>query len=604
MKKIILFLLILSLLVIGGWVFAVSTKGTTNPTPGEERCHPRNAPFQDATLPIEARIDDLLGRMTLEEKIGQLALVEKNGLQKTEDISTYHLGALLSGSGSRPATNTPLAWLEMVQDFQNQAKETCLGIPVLYGIDAVHGNAGVYGATVFPHAIGLAASHDANLVGRVAHATAEEMAATGIYWNFSPSLDVTTDQRWGRVYETFGSNTTTISDLGAAAIEGLQTSTEPYLNALATPKHFVGNGATTWRSSVNADYSLDQGNTELPEAALRRDHIEAFKHAIDVGALSIMAGLNSWQGTPIAAQRHLLTDVLKHDLGFQGFVVSDWYGVYAISKDRYTATVTGINAGIDMVMLPFDYQLFATDMQQAIAAGDISQDRLNDAVRRILRAKFRVGLFDRPAASENGLATIGSTEHRALAREAVQKSLTVLKTKPGVLPLSKNGQRILVAGSGADNLGIQAGGWTLEWQGVDGNLFPGTTILNGIQNTVGPNTAIEYAIDGGLPSQVDKADVGIVVVGERPYAEGVGDRANPEFSKEDLKAIANVRARSKKLIVIVLSGRALEFPEEAKGWDTIIAAWLPGSEGRGVADGLFGVSPLVATTPVSWKIPD
>lgn len=565
------------------------------------RCHPQNAIYQQSHMSAESRAADLLSRMTEQEKMGQLALVEKNALTSPEDIRVYGLGALLSGAGSQPATNTPADWLALVAGFQAQAKETCLGIPLLYGIDAIHGHAGVNGATVFPHMIGLAASKDADLVRRVGKATAEELAATGIHWNFAPNLDIPKDQRWGRVYETFGSNPTTVTDLGTALLEGLQTPAETYPLVIATAKHFVGNGSMTWGTSGNATYKIDQGDSHLTEHTLRTEDLVPFKSTIQQGALVVMAGLNRWNGKMVTAQHALLTDILKKELGFTGFIVSDWYGVYSINSDRYVATVTGINAGIDMVMLPFEYKLFASDMERALTTGDISRERLDDAVRRILTVKFKAGLFDRPITTEVGLNTIGSAPHRRLAREAVQKSLVVLKNTKGALPLSRSASQILVAGDAANNLGRQAGAWTLEWQGVDGALFPGTTILQGIEETVVTKSHVRYSAHGDAATSTSRADIGIAVVGEKPYAEGVGDDPLPRLSDEDLATIKKLGTQCKTLIVVILSGRALALPAEAASWDAIVAAWLPGSEGQGVADGLFGISPLTGTLPVPWQ---
>lgn len=590
-------------LVVAGTITGLYLTQALAPLPTiEERCHSTNAPYKEPGLEVNQRVEDLIRRMTRQEKIGQLALVEKNGLATLDDIRDYHLGALLSGAGSKPATNTPEAWLQMVQDYQTKAKETCLEIPLLYGIDAVHGVGGVQGTTVFPHAIGLAASRDPNLVRRVAEVTAKELSALGIYWNFAPNLDVTRDQRWGRVYETFGSDTQTVSDLGVAYLQGIHAAQDTQPPALATLKHFLGNGEMTWGTSGNADYQIDQGDTQVSETELREHHLPPFKRAIEEGALAVMAGLNEWNGTKISANRSLITDVLKQELDFQGIVVSDWYGVYALSKDRYTATVTGINAGIDLVMLPFDYKLFATDMENALAQGDISEERLDDAVRRILRVKFKTGLFDRPAPTREGLSIIGASAHRELAREAVQKSLTLLQNKRNTLPLTPTSKRILVSGSAADNLGYQSGGWTIEWQGIHGNGIPGTTLLAGIRTAASGATQVAHDPTGLFATEREQADIGIAIVGETPYAEGVGDNAKPELSEEDLKTIRQLQAKSERVVVVIVSGRALSLPPEAATWDAIVAAWLPGSEGQGVADGLFGRSPIAGQLPVPWKM--
>lgn len=556
----------------------------------------RTAPYQNASLSIDTRVEDLLGRMTTDEKIGQLALVEKNSIRDTSDIAGYGIGALLSGGGGNPDPNTPEAWLAMVNEFQQVAHNSRLGIPLLYGVDAVHGHSNVLGATIFPHALGLGATHDPDLVRRIGEATAEEVSATGVNWNFSPNVDIVDDTRWGRTYETFGSDPATVSALSVAYIQGLQSKA-----IVSTAKHFIGTGAMAWGSSTNPDFSIDQGATFLTEADLRSLHLPPFTAAIGAGVNSIMVGHISWNGAEVAANHHLLTDVLKGELGFGGFVVSDWNGVDEISDDEYLAVVTAINAGVDMVMLPYNYRAFTASMKRAIDSGAISHERLDDAARRILRAKFSVGLFDHTRSENENLTIIGSPEHRTVAREAVRKSMVLMKDT-GVLPLSTHLSHIVVAGSSAHNLGRQSGGWTVEWQGVDGNWIPGTTILDGIKHAVDSSTTIEYSDTGSFPARNERADVGIIVVGEPPYAEGIGDNEHPELSAEDLHAIANVQAISKKVIVILISGRPLDIRPYVDSWDTVIAAWLPGSEGDGVADVLFGDYPFTGTLPVDWPL--
>lgn len=308
----------------------------------------------------------------------------------------------------------------------------------------------------------------------------------------------------------------------------------------------------------------------------------------------------TWNGVELSVSHYLLTDVLKGELGFAGIVVSDWNGVDEISRDKYHAVVTAINAGVDMVMLPFDYKAFTTYMKRALYSGAITHERLDDATRRILRAKFSAGLFD-TAPVEEDLSTVGSPEHRAVAREAVQKSMVILKGAH-ILPVSKNLSHIIVAGSSANNLGRQSGGWTIEWQGVDGNWIPGTTILEGIKNAVNEDTEVEYSDTGVFAPRSELADVGIVIVGESPYAEGVGDNEHPALSAEDLQTIENVRAVSKKVVVIIVSGRPLDIQTSIADWDAVIAAWLPGSEGSGVADVLFGDYSFTGTLPVDWPL--
>ncbi|MDP2586670.1 MAG: glycoside hydrolase family 3 protein [Candidatus Komeilibacteria bacterium] len=568
----------------------------------DKNCHVTNLPYQNSTLSTEERIADLLNRMTLAEKIGQMALVEKNSLGNLDDLAKYGLGAVLSGGGAKPEVNTPAGWQEMVNNFQSYSQKTRLSIPLLYGADANHGHGQVPGATIFPHFIGLGATNDPGLVHEVAKVTAAETAATGIYWIFSPNLDVVKDLRWGRTYETFGSDPQVVSKLGQAFIEGLQSYNKRGLTVAAGAKHYISNGSMVWGSSTNNDFFIDQGNSNISEAELRQIHLEPFRQAVNANVKSIMVGLNSWQGEKISASKYLISDILRGELGFTGLIFSDWYGVYEIERSKYNSLVRAINAGVDMIMLPYDYEDFVTYLQRAVANGDISQERINEATRRILTLKFELGLFDHPAIDSADLKIVGSKENRDLARRAVRKSLVLLKNNNAAVPISKNISKILVAGSAAHNLGKQAGGWTVEWQGIDGNWLPGTTILDGLKKSVSANVKVEYSLSGDFSAQNNLADVGIAVVGENPYAEGWGDNNNPSLSAEDLSAINNLKQKSKKIVVIIISGRPLNIKEYTKDWDAVIAAWLPGSEGQGVADVLFGDYPFTGTLPIDWDL--
>ncbi|MCR4330461.1 MAG: glycoside hydrolase family 3 C-terminal domain-containing protein, partial [Patescibacteria group bacterium] len=354
-----------------------------------------------------------------------------------------------------------------------------------------------------------------------------------------------------------------------------------------------------WGSSSNKNFKIDQGTTKASEKTLREFYLPPFQAAVDAGVFSVMVGLNSWGNQKISTHEYLITDILKEELGFKGFVVSDWYGVYEIPGGEYAAVVTAINAGIDMVMLPYDYKTFIKNVEKAVRKGDISKGRIDDAVVRILRAKFSVGLFEK--ISENSLEMIGSDEHRALAREAVSKSVVLLKNENKTLPLSSDVKRIFVAGSAAHNTGKQSGAWTIEWQGIDGNAIPGaTSILEGIEESAGSDTQIVYDANARFTADENMADVGIAVVGEKPYAEGWGDNENPVLSPEDLEVISSLRKVSKKIIVIIVSGRPLFLPDEMEQWDAIIAAWLPGTEGAGVAPVLFGRKPFDGKLPLPW----
>lgn len=585
-----------SVLLIGLVVFVVrSTETKTLPS--------LNTLYLDTSLPIEVRIDSLLSQMTLAEKIGQLALVEKNSVGSLSDISTYNLGGLLSGSGSKPEDNSVAGWKTMIDGYQAEAKLSRLGIPLLYGTDAVHGHAHVSGFTVFPHMIGLGATRDAKLVREVAAATAADMVQSGANWNYAPNLDQPRDIRWGRVYEAFSDDPALVSKLGAAYVEGLQqggTASSTAIGVLATPKHFVGIGSQIWGTSQNKNFSIDQGVVTADDVALRAEYLPPFAATIDAGALSIMVGLHTWGDDRVIRQKYLLTDVLKGELGFTGFLVSDWYGVYEGKTSTFIATVQALNAGVDMVMLPFDYRTFVRNVTWANRLGLISDARIDDAVRRILRAKFALGLFD--ASDEAVGGTVSDSAARAIAREAVGKSAVLLKNDNNVLPLRPTTPRILVAGGSADNVGKQMGAWSLEWQGIDGNWPVGaTSILAGIEAVVSPATKVEYRADGVFATGT-KAAIGIAVVGEKPYAEGWGDRALPILDEADRTAIKNLQAVADRVIVVVVAGRPLLITEEVTAIDGLVMAWLPGSEGAGVADVLFGRRPFTGVLPLPWPL--
>lgn len=561
-----------------------------------------NAVYLDKTQPREARVDDLLSRMTREEKIGQMALVEKGSVSVSSDIATYNLGGILSGSGSKPVENTVKGWTDMIRGYQAEAKKSRLGIPLLYGTDAIHGHAHVPGLTVFPHMIGLGATGNPDLVRQVASATGEAMVGTGSNWNFSPNLDQPRDIRWGRTYEAFSDDPALVSKLGAAYVEGLQNGyikNNTDISVLATPKHYLGLGSMSWDTSRNKDFRIDQGVTTADEEMLRNEYLPPFAAAVESGAVSIMAGLNTWGDKPIAFQKELLTEVLKKELGFEGFVVSDWYGVYEGRRSQFLAAVQAINAGVDMVMLPFDYKSFVRNVTWANRLGLISDERLDDAASRILRAKFALGLFDGVVSSSVDMMDYDSA-HRTLAREAVAQSVVLLKNEDAILPLKKSTPELRIAGSAADNVGRQMGAWSIEWQGVDGNWPPGTTsILQGIREAVGPETDIAYNEQGIFPATKNKA-IGIAIVGEKPYAEGWGDKEFPVLDQVDRDAIKNLQASCDKVIVVVVAGRPLLITHEVESFDALVMAWLPGSEGAGVADVLFGDKPFTGTLPLPW----
>ena len=547
-------------------------------------------------------VETLMSDMTLKEKIGQMTQVDRQFLNDISDISKYGFGSLLSGGGSTPATNEPKAWADMYDSYQREALKTRLQIPLIYGIDAVHGHNNVVGATIFPHNIGLGATRDAALVEAVARATALEVAATGMDWDFAPCLAVPDDYRWGRTYEGFSEDTDLVSQLGGAAIRGYQsTDISNPQSVLACAKHFIGDGGTTFGTGLNN--LIDRGNLAISEEELRKRHLPPFQKAIDEGVATFMAAYNTWNDVKCHANKFLLTDLLKDELGFKGFVVSDWAAIEEIPGDYKSDIITSINAGIDMVMVPGavkfgneSFENFLKLLEESVQEGSIPMERIDDAVKRILLIKKQSGLFDRPFSDQQLLAHIGSDKHRQIAREAVRKSMVLLKNKDGILPLPKEGKTIIVAGRGADNIGMQSGGWTISWQGDMGQTTDGTTILDAIKSAVSPGTVVEYTPDGTAYT----GDLAVVVVGEKPYAEMQGDRKDLKLDKEDLDVIKRFKENDIPVVVVLLSGRPMIITDEIEKWDGLIAAWLPGTEGSGVADVLFGDYNPTGKLSFSW----
>lgn len=562
--------------------------------------------YRNPALPVEERVEDLLGRMTIEEKIGQMTQIEKGSIS-FEETAELFLGSVLSGGGGSPEQNTPEAWLEMVHGYHEAALSTRLGIPLIYGIDAVHGHNNVYGATIFPHNIGLGATRNADLVRQIGEITAREMIATGILWDFAPVVAPVLDVRWGRSYEGYSENTELVTELGVAFIEGLQgAGLGTPGSALATAKHFIGDGATTWGTSAFGPQNMDRGVTELSEEELRERLLPPYIAALEAGAQIVMASFSSWGGLKMHAQQYLLTDVLKGELGFDGFIVSDWAGIDEIPGTYENAVITSINAGIDMNMVPYDARRFISTALAAVQSGAIPMERIDDAVRRILTVKFEMGLFENPFGDPALLATIGSDEHRAVAKQAVSESLVLLKNENEALPLTRDAGKILVAGQGADNIGRQSGGWTISWQGSSGDITPGTTILEGIQALAGADTEVVYSPSARFDPITDaagnpaKADVGIFVFSETPYAEYEGDDGDLELVAGEVAAFRRVVENSEKVIVILVSGRPLVINDVLAQADAFVAAWLPGTEGQGVADVLFGDLPFTGRLSFSW----
>ena len=549
-----------------------------------------------------AFVDSLLNQMTIDEKIGQMTQVDQQFLNDISDISKYGFGSLLSGGGSTPKVNEPQAWAEMYDKYQQEALSSRLKIPLLYGIDAVHGHNNVVGATIFPHNIGLGATRDAKLVESVARATALEVAATGIDWDFAPCLAVPNDYRWGRTYEGFSEDTELVTELGNAAILGYQSTDIDNPNSvLACAKHFIGDGGTLFGTGLNG--KIDRGNLAISEEELRKTHLPPFEKAIESGVATFMAAYNTWNDVRCHANKYLLTDLLKDELGFKGFVVSDWAAIEQIPGDYKSDIIISINAGIDMVMVPGavrfgneSYEKFMTLFKEAIEEGSIPMSRVDDAVRRILLIKKQSGLFDRPFSDQQLLAHIGSQKHRDIAREAVRKSLVLLKNDNALLPLPKNGKKIIVAGRGANNIGMQSGGWTISWQGEMENKTEGTSVLDAIKLAVDPNVSVQFSEDG----KNTEGDIAVVVIGEEPYAEMEGDRDDLKLNKKDLDVIKRLKNKNIPVVVVLFSGRPMIITDEIDQWDSLVAAWLPGTEGQGISDVLFGDYNPTGKLSFSW----
>ncbi|MEO7841435.1 MAG: glycoside hydrolase family 3 N-terminal domain-containing protein [Anaerolineales bacterium] len=542
---------------------------------------------------------DCLSNMTLDEKIGQMTQANKNALTTPSDIRTYYLGSLLSGGGEGPngSGGTATEWANMYDGFQGQALQTRLKIPLIYGVDAVHGHNNVYGAVVFPHHIGMGATRNTALVQQADAVTRDEVLGTGIDWVFAPCVCVPRDDRWGRTYEGYGEDTALVSAMGVASIQGFQGAGLSPSTVLATAKHYVADGGTTFGTG-DSGYLIDQGNSQITEAELRAIHLPPYEAAIQNGVGSVMISYSSLNGEKLHGSQYLITTVLKGELGFQGIVISDWAGIDQLPGDYASDVRTAINAGVDMVMVPSDYKTFINTLRTEVTAGRIPMSRIDDAVTRILNAKFALGLFSQPLTDRSYTAQVGSPAHRAVARQAVRESLVLLKDN-NVLPLSKTGTyKIITGGSHMDNLGNQMGGWSISWQGASGNTSVGTTLLQAIQAAVGPLVTIQNV--GTRTKGNYSGDIGIVAIGETPYAEGRGDSSTLALSGSNAAHVTDICSRVTQCVVILFSGRPLIINTQLDQADAFVAAWLPGTEGAGITDVLFGDFSFTGKLPVTW----
>ncbi|MBT5224086.1 MAG: beta-glucosidase [Candidatus Marinimicrobia bacterium] len=551
---------------------------------------------------ISIKVKNLVAEMTLDEKIGQMTQVDHRYLEQKSDIKTYFLGSLLSGGGSAPDTNNPRSWVRMYNEYQGLALDTRLAIPLIYGIDAVHGHNNVYGATIFPHNIGLGCSNDEKLVQEISEATAREVRATGLDWTFAPCLAVSQDERWGRTFESYSENTEIVTRLGIASIKGYQGNNLDNSNlVLACAKHYVGDGNTIFGTGING--GIDRGDVLVDEKELRSKYIKPFRSAVENGVGSIMISYNSWQSKKLHGHSYLINDILKNELGFSGFVVSDWAAIDDIDEDYKTSIITAINAGIDMVMVPGEhsnkshsYIEFINLLKESVLEGSVSINRIDDAVYRILKIKYSMGLFEKPIKDYKKLNEVGSSKNRELAREGVNKSVVLLQNN-NILPISKNIKSILVAGEHGHDLGYQCGGWSISWQGGSGNTTIGTTILDGIRDNIGNQSSVSFSKNGDEPND---HDIIIAVVGETPYAEMKGDSESLELSNKDKLLLERLIKTGKPIVLILISGRPMIITPYLEHVDAVLAAWLPGTEGSGVADLLFGDVSPTAKLSFSW----
>lgn len=567
--------------------------------------------YMNPNEPIEARVKDLLSRLTVKEKLGQMTQIERS-VATPSAIKDLCIGSVLSGGGSKPFDKATSAdWADMVDGFQKAALESRLGIPIFYGSDAVHGNNNVYGATVFPHNIGLGATRDADLVRRIGVATALEARASGVQYVFAPCVAVCRDPRWGRCYESYSEDTEIVRQM-TSLVTGLQGQPPqghpngyPYLagrnNVMASAKHFVGDGGT--------DKGKNEGNTIISYDELERIHMAPYPDCISQGVCTIMASYNSWNGKKLHSHHFLLTEVLKEKLGFKGIVISDWEALDRFSdphgSNYRSAVLSAVNSGIDMVMVPYRYELFLEELTYLVESGEIPMTRVDDAVERILRVKFVAGLFEYPFSDRSLLDLVGSKLHRELACEAVRKSLVLLKNgkdpKIPFLPLDRNAKRILIVGKHADDLGYQCGGWTATWEGTSGRITIGTTILDAVKQVVGDNAEVVYEENPSAETFAGQDfSYAIVAVGEAPYVETGGDNSELTIPFNGTELISSV-ADKIPTVAILISGRPLVLePWLLEKVDAFVAAWLPGSEGEGITDVLFGDYEFEGRLPMSW----
>lgn len=556
-----------------------------------------DAIYLNPSYSVEKRVEDLISRMTLKEKAGQMVQGEQAYVSQKE-MTNLGLGSILSGGGSIPnGINTVENWIKTINNYQSAALQTRLKIPYFYGVDAVHGHNTLKHAVIFPHNIGIGAANDPELTKQMGAYVAKEMKLTGVLFNFGPCVAVVQDLRWGRTYESFSSDPDIVSSLAKSYLKGQQSE-----NVLACAKHYVGDGGTQF--GTGKDELIDRGDVIIDEEKFRELYLEPYKQMIENGVKCIMVSFNSYHGKKMHENKYWITDVLKNELGFSGFVISDWEGIWEIKAPTYEEKVMiAVNSGLDMFMEPSNYKNAINAIVKGVKNNKISQERVDDAVARILKVKFEMGLFEKPYLSQDdiGINELGTSEGRALAKQLVEKSQVLLKNNNNILPF-KNGQKIYITGPAADDLGVQCGGWTITWQGLTGNsLTKGTTILQGLKNIASKHN-LEIITDKNRASE---ADVVLLAIGEIPYAEYQGDTSNPSIIgnkalTQNQVDIDFAKTLNKPIITVIVAGRNVLINDYINDWDAVVMSYLPGTEGDGIASVLTGEAKFTGKLPMPW----
>lgn len=555
-----------------------------------------------ADIDSEKRIDALIAAMSLDEKVGQMLTVERAALSNEQDIADYNLGGLFSEAGSAPYDNSAAGWSEMISNYQAYALKTRFSIPLLYGTDAVHGNNNVLGSTLFPHNIGIGCTRNPSLAEKAARVTALEARGAGINWVFGPESGISSTIRWGGTYEHYSEEPKLVAELAVAQVKGFQgSSLSNPASVLACARHYIADGAVG-KSLWQQMWGMDGKNASLDEKDLRKDYLEPYQAVVHAGVMSVMLSPTKWNGMRIHRHRYLITDVLKGELGFKGIVASSYMGVPSMGGNYMKNMERAVNAGVDVIIAGRDYKYAHFVIKYLTGRWKIKMSRIDDAVRRILRVKLAMGLLDKPPVNNPALtAAVGSKEHREVARQCVRESIVLLKNEKSLLPLSKKIKKLIIGGRTSHSIGLQCGGWTVDWLGSATDdtrkTPPGTTFYKAVLNTLPQDAEVYLSVDG---RGAEGYDAGIFVFGENPYAGPVGDRFNLALDDEELSALELMRKSGIPVVVVLITGRPVLINKNINLCDAIVAAFLPGTEGQGVVDVLFGDYPFTGKLSYSW----